>query len=522
MERFLARISDNLTIDDQTNQKINGQALKQDIFQAMHWLAPYSTILLAEKNSYQWVVVFCACLCSGKHLHILDEAVDLWKLCESIKPDILVTAGSEGPVGVPTLSAQALLTQKPSHSEGPELREGHLYLYTTGTARESRSILFHGRQAADHAYLQAQELGLKETDKIAVLPPFSHAYGLSALLSALQCGSHLVILQDSLSLFKFCRSEYTDGLFLQPAVLQILAAHQSILNRLKNTRLIACAGAKLEPAVYARCRDQGLPVVNIYGSTETGMCFIGATRKGGSPGHFFLSGCMRSQLSDADELLVRGDNLGRRGDTGEPLTDEQGWYHTGDLADQNPDGSFSIVGRKGDVIVLNSGYKINIEQLEATIARIAKVTDCQVLAQTLMGVDQLVLVVQEPLSIALPELNRQLRYYERIARVKQVGVIRKKRGKKIRMSKDRIMLEMSKIMAQIAPEKGEWDRISGELPFFKAMDFGSLTSLQFILSMEESLGITVDILEFDPEFTLEQLIAFFMEQSAAAKEAAQS
>ena len=257
-------------------------------------------------------------------------------------------------------------------------------------------------------------------------------------------------------------------------------------------------------------------MVNIYGSTETGMCFIGATAVGGIPGHFFLSECMQLQLSKEGELLVRGSNIGRRGDA--TLLDPLGWYHTGDLAEHNADGSFSIIGRKGDVVVLNSGYKINIEQLEATIAQITAVADCQVLVQTAMGVDQLVLVVQGPLEMPLPALNRQLSYYEQIARVKQVGVIKKKRGKKIRMTKDRIMQEMGQIISQIAPEKNDWANISDQASFFHAMGFNSLASLQFMLSMEEKLGTTIDILEFDLGFTLDQLIAFFIEQVVAAKE----
>lgn len=521
MERFLARIPDDLLIFDyQSKQKISGQEWKQDVAVAMDALASYNTIVLAEQNSYHWVVVLCACMCSGKTLHILDKSADICKICKYVQPDLLLVDDGDYPGEIPTCSAQMLLQKGIGKERKPQaFREGMICLYTTGTARESRSITFSGRQAADTALLQGQELGLDKLQSIGILPPFSHAYGLSAMLSALQCTREMVILRDSLSLFQLLRSEDVQGLFVQPAVLQIAATHPAALGRLAQMHLVACAGAKLEPAIHAHFQEQGIPVVNIYGSTETGMCFIGATAKGGTPDHFFLSGCMNLQLSDDDELLVQGSNIGNSQDAETPLLDEQGWYHTGDLAKCNPDGSFSIIGRKGDVVVLNSGYKINIEQLEATVVRITAAEDCQILVQSTMGVDQLALIVQGSLEISLPELNRQLNYYEQITRIKQVSAIRRKRGKKIRMTKERIMLEMAQIIDQIAPEKGVWENIPSTVPFFHTMGFNSLTSLQFILSMEEKLGITIDILEFDLQFTLEQLIVFLMEQTVTEKEA---
>lgn len=514
MEQFLARISDDLMILDYAHQKkIDGRAFKQDILCAMRTIEPYSRILLAQNNCYRWIVVFCACLCAGKRLHILDGAEDLQKKAAPIEADLLIGHGGANIEDL--LRFENIPTDL---RKQPPINEGHIYLYTTGTASESRPVLFRGRQMADTACVQAEALGIQKNDTVALLPPFSHAYGLSALLSALQSAGQVVILRDSLTLLKYLRSGKTDGLFVQPAMLGILADYPTVTDKLKSLRFLACAGAKLDAAIHERYQKQGIPVVNIYGATETGMCFMGATRTEGKAGHFFVSACMEFCLDADGELLVRGSNIGRNGETDAPLEDAEGWYHTGDLAQRNSDGSFSIVGRKGSVVILNSGYKINIEQLEKKVAALLNVEDCQILVQTFMGVDQLVLILCDPMAMDLQTLNQNLHYYENIARVKRVGKIRKNRGKKIRMNKERILREIAHIMEQIAPEKKDWDRSADGMPFFKAMEFGSLTSLQFIISMEKNLGVVIDILEFDPEFTLDQLVAFFMEQSVSAQE----
>ena len=95
MEQFLARISDDLMILDYAHQKkIDGRAFKQDILCAMRTIEPYSRILLAQNNCYRWIVVFCACLCAGKRLHILDGAEDLQKKAAPIEADLLI--GQQG------------------------------------------------------------------------------------------------------------------------------------------------------------------------------------------------------------------------------------------------------------------------------------------------------------------------------------------------------------------------------------------------------------------------------------------
>jgi fatty-acyl-CoA synthase len=92
-----------------------------------------------------------------------------------------------------------------------------------------------------------------------------------------------------------------------------------------------------------------------YGSTEAGtVCRLWPKdifRKPGSVGQQAMGSEVR--LGDDGEILVRNDMLMNgyfRSPEATAAALEGGWFHTGDLGEQDEEGYFSIVGRAGDVI----------------------------------------------------------------------------------------------------------------------------------------------------------------------------
>jgi len=71
------------------------------------------------------------------------------------------------------------------------------------------------------------------------------------------------------------------------------------------------------------------------------------------------------------EILVRGDNISPGFWSGgvKPLTDAEGWLHTGDLARTEEGGHLYFQGRQKDVIVTAAGVNIHPEDLEAVLNR---------------------------------------------------------------------------------------------------------------------------------------------------------
>jgi long-chain acyl-CoA synthetase len=158
-----------------------------------------------------------------------------------------------------------------------------------------------------------------------------------------------------------------------------------------------CGGAALTDSVADFFDAVGVPVVQGYGLTET--CPVvatnaaGETRRGsvGRP----LSGT-EARISKAGEILVRGPHVAGRYhlDTGcgEPVADDQGWFHTGDLGHLDGDGYLYVTGRIKTTIVLASGKNVQPEEVEARLQACDGVAEACLTALGERGGEELCLV----------------------------------------------------------------------------------------------------------------------------------
>jgi long-chain acyl-CoA synthetase len=141
----------------------------------------------------------------------------------------------------------------------------------------------------------------------------------------------------------------------------------------ENLKALICGSAPLTPETQDYFSMLGIPVLQVYGLTETtGICTmddpndVAAGRVGPAiPG-------IEMRLSENDEIVVRGPNVfpgywNRPHQTGEALRD--GWFHSGDQGEMDASGKWRIVGRIKNLIILGSGHKIAPEGIEEEIAR---------------------------------------------------------------------------------------------------------------------------------------------------------
>jgi long-chain acyl-CoA synthetase len=135
-----------------------------------------------------------------------------------------------------------------------------------------------------------------------------------------------------------------------------------------NIKALICGSAPLSVETQLYFMMLGIPVLQVYGLTETtAICTMDDPRSV-EPGRVgsAVPG-IEMKLGENDELLVRGPNVfpgywNRPEETAKVLRD--GWFHTGDQGEVSAAGNWKISGRIKNLIILNSGHNIAPEPIE--------------------------------------------------------------------------------------------------------------------------------------------------------------
>ena len=150
-------------------------------------------------------------------------------------------------------------------------------------------------------------------------------------------------------------------------------------------------GAKLDPAVEKFLRECHFPYAVGYGLTETAplVCnlMVGKSKGVGSIGPASYKVEIRldnvNPANGEGEMVVRGNNvmLGYYKDPERTLQvmDDQGWFHTNDVATVDEDGYYYIKGRLNNTILGPSGENIYPEEIEQVINNIEGVEESLVM-----------------------------------------------------------------------------------------------------------------------------------------------
>jgi long-chain acyl-CoA synthetase len=189
-------------------------------------------------------------------------------------------------------------------------------------------------------------------------------------------------------------------------------------------RLTVVGGAALEPALAHTFIGLGLPMLQGYGMTEASPV-ISVNRDDdnvpesvGPP----LPG-VEIRLGAGSELLARGRNvmLGywKNADATRDALTEDGWLHTGDLAEIK-DGKIYIRGRAKDILVLSNGEKLPPQDAEFAILHDPVFEQVMLVGEGRPFVVLLAVTQETDEKELIRRANEQLKAFPRWTRVRRV------------------------------------------------------------------------------------------------------
>ena len=175
-------------------------------------------------------------------------------------------------------------------------------------------------------------------------------------------------------------------------VRKLIGIHQS--------RMLITGAAPISPDLVRWYMALGVPMLEVWGMTETGSVAVGTPIERIKPGSIGIANLPNEvKLSDEGEILVRGPNvfmgyLNQPEKTAETI-DPDGWLHTGDVGTVDADGYFRISDRLKDIIITAGGKNITPSEIENQLKFSPYVTDAVVIGDKKPYLVCLIMIDQE-------------------------------------------------------------------------------------------------------------------------------
>lgn len=230
----------------------------------------------------------------------------------------------------------------------------YIQVQTSGSTGTPKQLTVRKEQMWQSARITCEYLGLKKGDNALLCMPLQYIAGKMMVVRSLYAGLNLIVRQPSGHPLAGVSEPLRFAAMIPMQVYNTLRNPEE-RERLCQTDILIIGGGAIDTALENEIRQLPNAAYSTYGMTET-LSHIALRRLNGpeaSPTyHPFPS--VDISLSEEDTLVIKA-----------PLVCDE-VLRTNDVARLHPDGSFSILGRK-DNIINSGGIKIQTEVVEEAL-----------------------------------------------------------------------------------------------------------------------------------------------------------
>ena len=424
-------------------------------------------VLFWGENSPEWVAGFYGCLLRGAIVVPLDlkSAPDfVVRVQQQVNAKLLLSDDPQPQLDLSHLPLGSLAESIANHSDrryaGHDVKPDDLIeiVFTSGTTAEPKGVCLTHRNLLTNLAPIEKEFGkyarwerLFHPIRFLCLLPLSHVFGQLMGIFVPQIVGGEVYFRESYKpsqIISEIKKQKINVVVTVPRVLETL--REKLISEVSTKQLAAAegrhflrnwwtfrrvrrlfglrfwafitGGATLETDTETFWRRLGYAVIQGYGMTETAS--LASLSHPFRTKHGSIGKPVKGQelkLSDNGEILVRGENVspGYWNHGVQPIADEQGWIHTGDIGEVGPQGNIYFRGRSKDTIVTAAGLKIYPADLENALEQEPAIKSSAVISLPgSNGTEAMAVLIprngKSDLTAAVQRANESLAEFQRI------------------------------------------------------------------------------------------------------------
>ncbi len=368
----LAHAPDRLAINGLTYGALGSRVRRVAAGLAAAGVGPGDRVAVIALNTPETIVLLLACSAVGAMLAPLNWRLAVpelaWILAD-IEPRLVWLDAAHSHLAS-ALPGPCITTLPAADGPVPAGDDAMplLLIYTSGTTGRPKGAVLTGAAVRANAVLSWDMHAMTPSDHVLTVLPLFHVGGLNIQTTpALLLGARVTLHArfDAAATLAAIAQDRPTLTVLVPATLQACLDDPAWPSTdLASLRAITTGSTFVPDSVVAPWRARGVPVLEVYGSTETCPIAIyhrlGETCAGsGRPGPGV------EVRSNAGEILLRGPQL-LAGYWRQPPALESGWFRTGDLGTKGPDGCWTVRDRLKHLIV-SGGENVYPAEIERVL-----------------------------------------------------------------------------------------------------------------------------------------------------------